>query len=133
MMMKRVSNAAQSLWQLLSWGDRSLIAVVLISIIGFIPWLQTGLPGHAALVHVENKVVATLRLDKATELSVWGPLGETIVEVSEGKVRIKSDPGPQQRCVLQGWISRAGEALVCLPNRVLIQIPGEPDFDSLVK
>lgn len=116
-----------------SWGDRALMLCVLVASAGFIPWLQSGLPGAAAVIHLNNEVVATLSLQREGEFSWQGPLGETVVQVKGGKIRVVRDPGPRQLCVLQGWISRAGQALVCLPNRVLIQIPGQPRYDSLVR
>lgn len=116
-----------------TWGDRLLILAVLGVSVGFIPWLQSGDPGQAAVVHLENNVVATLPLEEETEYSVMGPLGETIIQVKSGKVRVISDPGPQQLCVLQGWISRAGDSLVCLPNQIIIHIPGSPSYDGLIK
>jgi len=117
----------------LSWGDRALMLLVLVACLGFIPWLNGGLPGQAAVIRINNEVVATLSLKRERQLSLQGPLGETVVQVKAGKIRVVSDPGPRQLCVLQGWISRAGQALVCLPNRVLIQIPGQPHYDSLVR
>lgn len=116
-----------------TWGDRFLIVFVFAVSIGFIPWLQSGDPGEAAVIQVNNEVIATLPLEDETQFSVQGPLGETIIEIKSGKVRVLSDPGPQQLCVLQGWISRAGDSLICLPNRVVIQIPGTPSFDGLIK
>ncbi len=130
---RRGGEALGRCWRLLSWGDRALLAGVLAASAGFLPWLQSGLTGAAAVVRLDNEVVATLPLRQALEYSVWGPLGETVVQVAQGRVRVLRDPGPQQLCVRQGWISRAGEALVCLPNRVVVEIPGPPDYDSVGK
>lgn len=106
---------------------------VLAGSIGLFPWLRGGATGQAAVVRVDNEVVATLALHEERELVVQGPLGETVIQVQAGKVRVVRDPGPRQLCVLQGWISRAGEALVCLPNRVMVQIPGPLPFDSVTR
>jgi hypothetical protein len=39
---------------------------------------------------------------------------------------------PDQRCVHQGWASRTGQCIVCLPNRVMIQIEGgNADADTV--
>ncbi|HEY5595883.1 MAG TPA: NusG domain II-containing protein [Candidatus Bipolaricaulota bacterium] len=130
---KGFGATARSLLQQLSWGDWVLVTGVLALCAGFFPWLQSGQSGQAAVVYLENQVVATLPLARETEYAVWGPLGRTVLQVQGGKLRVISDPGPQQLCVLQGWISRQGETLVCLPNRVVIQIPGTPPYDSLVK
>lgn len=120
-------------WQQLTWGDRALMLGILVASAAFIPWLQSGRPGQAAIVHLENEIVATLPLKQEITYSIQGPLGETVVQVKEGKVRVLSDPGPQQLCVRQGWISRAGDMLVCLPNRVTVHIPGTPILDGVVK
>ncbi len=68
-----------------------------------------------------------LRLDRL--VAVPGPLGTTQVEIHGGRVRIKADPSPRQLCVKQGWL-QAGEAAVCLPNRVSVEL-GRAAYDSL--
>jgi len=42
---------------------------------------------------------------------------------------VAADPSPRQICVRQGWL-RAGEAVVCLPNRVSVEW-GQLGYDSL--
>ncbi|MEW5893144.1 MAG: NusG domain II-containing protein [Pseudomonadota bacterium] len=69
----------------------------------------------------------SLRLDRV--IAVPGPLGTTEVEIKSGRVRVKADPSPRQLCVQQGWL-KAGEAAVCLPNRVSVQL-GRAAYDSL--
>ncbi|TSA21399.1 MAG: hypothetical protein D4R70_03775 [Betaproteobacteria bacterium] len=63
------------------------------------------------------------------EIRVPGPLGITVVEVRDGRVRVASDPSPRQLCVRQGWLG-AGEAALCLPNRVSVEW-GRLAYDSL--
>jgi len=62
-------------------------------------------------------------------IRVPGPLGVTVVEFRAGRVRVAADPSPRQICVRQGWL-RAGEAAVCLPNRVSVEW-GQLGYDSL--
>ncbi len=62
-------------------------------------------------------------------IRVPGPLGVTVVEFRAGRVRVAADPSPRQVCVRQGWL-RAGEAAVCLPNRVSVEW-GRLTYDSL--
>jgi hypothetical protein len=68
-----------------------------------------------------------LRLNRLVD--VPGPLGVTEVEIRDGRVRVKSDPGLRQLCVRQGWIA-PGEAAICLPNRVSVEL-GVSRYDSL--
>jgi hypothetical protein len=69
----------------------------------------------------------TPRLDR--EVTVPGPLGNTVVEIRSGRVRVKSDPGLHQICVKQGWLD-PGEVAICLPNRVSVE-RGASVYDSL--
>lgn len=119
----------------LTWGDRLLILSVLLLSILAIPLLSGRAGGKAevALVRVYDQVIERLPLEKDRKLSVTGRLGETVIEVRGGRVRALASPGPLQLCVNRGWISRPGEAIICLPNRVIIEIPGRSDYDDITR
>ena len=79
-----------------------------------------------------GEIFAELDLLYDRQIDVPGPLGVTRLEVRARRVRVVSDPGPRQYCVLQGWLSRAGEVAVCAPNQVSVQIVGSQGaYDSL--
>ena len=59
-------------------------------------------------------------LSKEGRYSVKGELGNTWIEIKGGRVRVIDSPCKMKLCVKQGWISRSGESIVCLPNRVAI-------------
>jgi hypothetical protein len=59
-------------------------------------------------------------------VEVSGPLGNTIVEVTPGAVRVVDSPCPEKICVKSGSISRPGQTIACLPNRVFVVIRGDP-------
>ena len=65
-------------------------------------------------------------LDAQTTVQVSGPLGDTVVSIRDGSVRVLSSPCPEQICVKSGRISRPGQWIACLPNRVFISIRGRP-------
>jgi len=89
--------------------------------------------GDALIVRAGGKVVERVAIDRHRILEVGGPLGVTRIEVEPGRARVQSDPSPRQLCVRQGWLARAGEAALCLPNQVSIEIGGKrPAYDSLV-
>jgi hypothetical protein len=72
-------------------------------------------------------------LSTGERLAVSGPLGETVVEIRDGKARIVSSPCTNQTCVAAGTIHRPGQWAACLPNRVMVSIPetdGSPDAVS---
>jgi hypothetical protein len=73
-------------------------------------------------------------LDGEATLHVPGPLGDTVVVVEEGGVRVISSPCPEKICIKTGKISKPGQWIACLPNRVFISIQGrrseQPDAIS---
>ena len=73
-------------------------------------------------------------LDAETTVRVPGPLGETVVEIADGAVRVVSSPCPEKICIKTGRISKPGQWIACLPNRVFISIRGrrseQPDAIS---
>ncbi len=57
-------------------------------------------------------------------LRVQGALGESVLELRDGRVRFRSGPCRNQVCVHSGWLAHSGDAAACLPNRVSIRLLG---------
>jgi hypothetical protein len=100
--------------------------------LGFIAtlWLhRAGSLDGRVIVRLDGQVFtqASLRLNRV--ILIPGPLGESRVEIRDGKVRVAADPSPRQLCVKQGWIPPGGAA-VCLPNRVAVE-NAATGYDSL--
>jgi hypothetical protein len=88
--------------------------------------------GSTALVRAQGKMMVRAALDRDADYAVPGVLGISRIEVRQGRARVAADPGPRQICVKQGWVSRAGEAALCLANQVSLEIAGAGmAFDSI--
>ncbi len=48
--------------------------------------------------------------------------GRMQFEVKDARVRVLKTDCPHQICKNMGWIKHSGETIVCVPNRVLIEI-----------
>lgn len=89
---------------------------------------------HAAKLQIRqgDKIFATLSLDQDRTIDVAGPLGNTRIVIAQGKARFLSSPCPNQYCIHQGWLSHLGQAAICLPNRVSLELlGGKKPYDSL--
>ena len=54
------------------------------------------------------------------------------IRLEPGRVCIGESACPSQDCVHTGWISRAGEQIICLPNRLVISLTGgQQEFDAV--
>lgn len=113
-------------------GDAILIAaLLLLSLFGFFIAGHWGMGGKHVVVEVNGRRQLELPLGSDARESVKGPLGETVIVVEKGDVHIESSPCPNKHCVHMGSISRRGEILVCVPNRVVVSIKGGNGHDEL--
>jgi hypothetical protein len=117
----------------LTWGDYLVIVGVLVGALVTIPLLRetAQASGRWAIVRLDGQIVHQLSLAKDQEVTVVGPVGETVIQVQGGRVRVLRSPGAQEICMRQGWIHKPGEALICLPNHVTIEIPGDSGIDAI--
>lgn len=84
------------------------------------------------IVRSNGAIVARASLEKNARFAVPGKLGDSVVAIENRRARFVSDPGPRQICVHQGWLERAGDMALCLPNRTSIELAGnQPLYDSL--
>lgn len=86
-------------------------------------------PGSEVRIILRDQDAGTYSLAGDTAIAVNGPLGKTVVNIGGGAVWISSAPCPQQICVHQGKIRLTGQILVCVPNRICVEIQGSGDRD----
>lgn len=112
-----------------TFGRRDLILLLVVLAIGLagILFLYTR-PAAAdseVEVSVDGEVVMTLPLSEDTEVTISGfDGGENLLVISDGKAEIESASCPDGVCVRHYAISRDGESIICLPNRVVVTIRG---------
>ena len=119
---------------ILKTGDVVLIVVLVVSVILSFPFFRLfSVRGQLVSVSVNGREVDRFPLSENRNLSVQGPLGKTLIRVKDGKVWVAKAPCPQKICMKMGKISRSGEIIVCIPNRVFIKIEGntEQNLDGI--
>jgi len=70
-------------------------------------------------------------LEAEERVSVAGSIGETLVEIRNGRAAIVSSPCNGQTCVAAGEINKNGQWAACLPNRVFILVEGAAETDAI--
>ena len=55
------------------------------------------------------------------------------IQAEPGRIRIAESACPSQDCVHTGWISRAGQQIICLPDKLVISLSGSgsQEFDAI--
>lgn len=112
-------------------GDFLVLALSAALVLWLFTSLWSNQPASKVRIRTGDKIFATLSLNQDHTVQVTGPLGTSQIIIQHGKVRFIESPCRNQYCVHQGWLSRAGQAAVCLPNRVSVELLGEKRFDSL--
>ncbi len=57
--------------------------------------------------------------------------GAIIIEIKDKKVRIRQSDCHDKLCVKKGWISKIGEFIICMPNKLEVKLTGEEIYDSI--
>jgi hypothetical protein len=75
-------------------------------------------------IYIGSELIDTLSLDTDRDLEVERGDAYNLVRVGDGVIRVAEANCPDKTCVHTGAKGRAGEMIVCLPNRLQIKIRG---------
>jgi hypothetical protein len=135
--MKRDNPAGKESFYRLTPFDVILIILILFASTGVILFTELGLNWQLsetpeAVVYHEGKLLEHLSLDKDREIVLLE--GKMTLEIKDERVRVKKSDCPRQICVSRGWIKRPGQVIVCVPNKILIEIKksAAPPLDAVV-
>ena len=119
--------------------------VIIVLIIGsFLPFLFFFLQeaqavdnegDRIAIVRINGEVVDEFNLDEVDDFEkTYYPADDqyNIVQVEDGRIRVKQDNSPDQIAVKTSWIWKNGQTSICLPHRLVIEITqenAEPEYD----
>ena len=121
-------------------GDKLLfivvIVVLLVSSIGIYAYkLAFKDKDKIAVIKENGKVIETINLSSLKETQKFdiknGEHINTIV-AENNRIRMIESDCPDKVCIKTGWISQAGESIVCLPNKIIISIEGGKTTDKNV-
>ena len=118
-----------------------IIAVIILSLfLLLIPFYYFSSTSDNLVLKVQqgNELIKTLSLadtdQETVTFEVEGPIGTHIIEVNQGRVRVKEAPAddPLKICEKTGWIDREGPIIVCVPNSLSIWLEStDSDIDGM--
>ena len=108
----------------------NVIAVLVITAVALAAAAAANALGNAvdartAVIQDADGNTFAIPLSKDDVLTVTSSAGTNVIEVQSGKVRVSEADCPNQDCVDQGWISNAGQQIVCLPHKLVVNITDE--------
>ena len=83
--------------------------------------------GRTVCVKVDGVVYGEYSLDADMTLEIVSEKGHNLLVIESGAARVESASCPDGICSSHRPVSRVGESIVCLPNKVSITVKGAPD------
>ncbi len=99
--------------------------LVIVTLLSFPAIRHFHREGKRVVIESDGAEVGNFPLKEDRLVPVEGKLGTTWVKMAEGGVRVVDSPCPYKLCIKSGSIRRSGQTLICLPNRVVVRIPGD--------
>jgi hypothetical protein len=108
----------------LKFFDYLSMGIALVAVGGFSLYAYSGRnqAGEVVIEASGTQWIYPLNVDRR-EL-IKGPLGDTIVVIDGGKARVEDSPCPDKLCVHMPAISKPGQWIACLPNKVFVRVRG---------
>lgn len=105
-----------------------LVFGITLSVLSF----STAETGKNAQISVDGKLYGTYSLSKDQVIEIKQKDSINKITIKDGHVQMSYSSCKNQVCVHDGIISKTNQSIVCLPNRIMIQIVGgEEEFDAV--
>ena len=98
------------------------VILLLVSVAGFLLYKSLQTEGDFVVVSVDNVTVARFSLSEDTEYKINGVSGCNTLVIKDGKADITLADCPDGICANHAPVSKVGDAIVCLPHRVVVKI-----------
>ncbi len=112
-------------------NDLILVGIVVLLVVGIFAFMNiTKKEGSQVVVTIGGEVYKTFPLDEDTTFTLDGEHGETnTFVIKDGYVDMTEANCPDKVCVKHARIHYNNETIVCLPNKVVLEITDGEDSD----
>lgn len=115
---------------ILTKGDKLLIVFIVLisfSLMGYFKMQAFSDDDKYVSIQVNGEEIKRFIFDSkliGQTIPIETKYGYNLIEIGDEKVRVIEADCPDKIDVKQGYISNIGETIVCLPNRLIIEIKG---------
>lgn len=117
------------------WKKNDVILIVIIGIIAAVLFLahefMGGKEAGTIMIKVDGQVEGTYRLSEDQEIEING--GTNVLRIKDGEADMIEANCPDKLCVNQKAISKNNENIICLPNKIVVEVDSSEDseFDAV--
>ncbi len=101
-------------------GDYFVIIFFIITIALSFRFYKSISTDSVEIITPYKKII--LPLNKNRLINIKGKIGNLLIEIKDKRVRVVRASCPNKICVKTGWISKNGEYIACVPNKVIIKL-----------
>jgi hypothetical protein len=94
-----------------------------------------GTSARYAIIRINGQEVDRFNLDDIKDFEKTYYPAENqynIIQVKDGRIRVREDNSPDQIAVKTSWIAKNGETSICLPHKLVIEIQQEGADDAFI-
>lgn len=117
----------RNLRKIFTSSDVVLIIILLAVSVFMLVLIKDDISAKQVEISYHNKFVASVPLDKGNIIDIDEGI---VVEIKDGKVRIKESTCKNKYCVKQGWSNRF--PIICIPNEVSVVIKSKQKEEMLI-
>ena len=99
------------------------VALIVIAALFLVLWFIPKPDGGNVIISVNGEVYESVPLESSAEIVLENEYGKNTVVVKDGEVYVTDADCPDKLCK-KNRISKSGESIVCLPNRLSVTIEG---------
>lgn len=118
MIRNRVKN--RNLYRISVYDILLIGAFVVIPMLSLTPIWHPSSRSNDVRIYKENRLLEIQSLQHDRIISY----GNVKVQIENGRARFLESNCPRRICVHTGWIDKPGQTVVCVPNRMLMEITG---------
>ena len=108
--------------------DAVLILTLLAAAIAAVLIIRAGQSeGGTVTVSKNGELICQYPLSEDGEYIIADESASNVLVIENGRAYIREASCPDKLCVNLGKISRTGERIICLPNKIIVEIVGESE------
>lgn len=111
--------------KLLRFRDALILLLIIAALFIFYALLPESGGGTAVILH-DGGVIAEIPLNRSGEYT-FPQVPDMVFTAGDGSVSVTESSCGDKTCMRTGKISRQGEAIICVPNKIVVEIKGNTE------
>lgn len=109
----------------------AIAVVIILSIASFLFVIFQKADGNQVVITLNGREYGTYPLNENKVIEINSDNGTNVVVIENGSVFMKKADCPDEYCVKQGKVSNAGDSVICLPHKLVVEVQSSGGTDEI--